>query len=738
MSTEYITLLKVLNDLCKNGNERLYQQDFCNIQCSWNLFSPDSYTPDLASHSLYQSDFCAYLNGSKSPPRYWYKSPEDTGHFFAGYATSTVLDYCRNDKKISNVRSFFALLEEYSNVFRGNKAPISVSMLKELQDCPESNLLKNLLSTSEKEAKLSEQGQMIFKFLKSVIATATQNEDRQRRAAESARPSNGVLCLRAILSLADTAGLPEQLLISYCPNIPFVKERLTELVDRRWAVRAEKSVPYDADVTVPYYTAALSLEKRKILFQNLSKSKAEREYFCSFFTVLNDKLLIREDIATLDIDAGEWYKNLLFWLPFCQKSTEEDLWPVDWLQKLLGPIWQTFLKRAVGYFWYLNDAQSAQVLFDRCAPSTDPTEKLREAKQHTALLSAAGKDLSCSYMRINDLLEREHATLTAEQMSYAIDICCTYLFNKACKPDANLAEVNANLKKIASYSPDFPVECCERHTLTAAQLENWTCDPHQIVIQISKVKDTFILHALRLTGSYSLRPITAPHKDRCCPNASPDCAHPQTTCDRCASTTGRVPCSICEYNPSCSILQAYQQMKHSFFLFKKSWAGELPSDMALKGLRLDAYQAFGIFYNEKLVSYVVNAVGYAQHTLCHTGLFQHVVKCSVGVLESAVTVKQRMCIWIGLYSSLEYVEHNRVVVAVTYNIRNDTSVIQVEDCTQIDFVDFNALVPFELRNVCKPLFIRFWCMKIAVQYILCHILRIGCIVGAAMAAVFDG
>lgn len=655
MSTEY-TLLKVLTDLCRNGDNALPQNAICNTKVYWNLFHASK--PKFAEeHDLTPYALNNYLKGTKPPLQYWYKSPEDTGHFFAGCAITVVLDYCFDGKNKDRVHSFLQTLKNYNDdkqltetlkgynndqqltealkgydndqqltealddmleySGRDIKKYSNKDMLKKLLDLPENpdwESKDKLFSNSA----LSKQGQMIFKFLKSVIAIVTQNEDRQRRAAESARPSNGVLCLRAILSLADTAGLPEQLLISYCPNIPFVKERLTELVDRRWAVRAEKSVPYDADVTVPYYTAALSPEKRKTLFQNLSKSKAEREYFRSFFTALNDKLLIREDIATLDIDEGEWYKNLLFWLPFCQKSTEKNLWPVDWLQELLGPIWQTFLKRAVGYFWYLNDAKSAQVLFDRCAPSTDPTEKLRESKQHTALLSAAGKDLSCSYMHIAELLEREHATLTAEQMSYAIDICCTYLFNNACKLNANLAEINANLKKIASYSPDFPVECCERHPLTAAQLEKWTCDPHQIVIQISRVNNTFILHALRLTASYSLRPITAPHRGRCCPNASPDCAHPQTTCDRCASTTGRVPCSICEYNPSCSILQAYQQMKHSFFLFKKNWAGELPSDMALKGLRLDAYQAFGIFYNEKLVSYV-DVKHYPEQKMSHIG-----------------------------------------------------------------------------------------------------------------------
>lgn len=38
------------------------------------------------------------------------------------------------------------------------------------------------------------------------------------------------------------------------------------------------------------------------------------------------------------------------------------------------------------------------------------------------------------------------------------------------------------------------------------------------------------------------------------------------------------------------------------------------------------------------------------------------------------------------------------------------------------------LVPFELCNIGKPLYIRSWRMKITTEYILCHILRIGCII----------
>ena len=104
------------------------------------------------------------------------------------------------------------------------------------------------------------------------------------------------------------------------------------------------------------------------------------------------------------------------------------------------------------------------------------------------------------------------------------------------------------------------------------------------------------------------------------------------------------------------------------------------------------------------------------------------VKGLVGVLKTTVTVEQLMCIRMGFNCSLECVKHNRVVVVVTNNIRNDTSVVQVKDGTQIDFVNHYALVPFELYDIGKPLHIRSWRMEITTEYILCHILRIGCII----------
>ena len=88
-----------------------------------------------------------------------------------------------------------------------------------------------------------------------------------------------------------------------------------------------------------------------------------------------------------------------------------------------------------------------------------------------------------------------------------------------------------------------------------------------------------------------------------------------------------------------------------------------------------------------LIKSVVYSCSPLTHTLRHTGFLQHMVKGSVGVLEPTVTVEQWMCIRIGFHCSLECVKHNRVVVVVTNNIRNDASVVQVKDGTQIDFVN---------------------------------------------------
>ncbi len=82
-------------------------------------------------------------------------------------------------------------------------------------------------------------------------------------------------------------------------------------------------------------------------------------------------------------------------------------------------------------------------------------------------------------------------------------------------------------------------------------------------------------------------------------------------------------------------------------------------------------------------------------------------------------MEQRMCVRIGFYSSSECVENNRIVVVLADYIRDNASVIQVKNGTQIDLVDFRTFIPFELRNIRQPFFIRLLRMKISVQLIFC-------------------
>ena len=58
------------------------------------------------------------------------------------------------------------------------------------------------------------------------------------------------------------------------------------------------------------------------------------------------------------------------------------------------------------------------------------------------------------------------------------------------------------------------------------------------------------------------------------------------------------------------------------------------------------------------------------------------------LLESSVAVEKRMHFRICAYRLVKRIEYKRIVVAVADLVRNDPSVIQIEDCTQIHFLYF--------------------------------------------------
>ena len=95
-----------------------------------------------------------------------------------------------------------------------------------------------------------------------------------------------------------------------------------------------------------------------------------------------------------------------------------------------------------------------------------------------------------------------------------------------------------------------------------------------------------------------------------------------------------------------------------------------------------------------------------------------------------------MCVRVVLHSGIKGVENQGIVIAVANYIGYDPTVIQIKNGTEIDFTLYQFpihwLKPLELGNISQPLFVRFGCMKFAVEEILCNVLRICCIPCTAM------
>ncbi len=80
---------------------------------------------------------------------------------------------------------------------------------------------------------------------------------------------------------------------------------------------------------------------------------------------------------------------------------------------------------------------------------------------------------------------------------------------------------------------------------------------------------------------------------------------------------------------------------------------------------------------------VLNTPGNPGHTLSHSGFGQHMVKCAVSILESSVAVAQRVRIRIGGKRCAECIKHQRIVAAIPDHIADNSSVIQIQDGTEI-------------------------------------------------------
>ena len=121
---------------------------------------------------------------------------------------------------------------------------------------------------------------------------------------------------------------------------------------------------------------------------------------------------------------------------------------------------------------------------------------------------------------------------------------------------------------------------------------------------------------------------------------------------------------------------------------------------------------------------VVNAMDHAGYALNHTGFLKLCLEHPVCVLETPVTVEQRTSVRVDFCGLVKGLVNSRIVVAFTYSGSYNASVIEVQNGTEIKFLDLNAFAPLKLGYISQPLFIRPVGMELAVKKVLCQVLRV--------------
>ena len=122
----------------------------------------------------------------------------------------------------------------------------------------------------------------------------------------------------------------------------------------------------------------------------------------------------------------------------------------------------------------------------------------------------------------------------------------------------------------------------------------------------------------------------------------------------------------------------------------------------------------------------------------HAGLGQHTVERAVRVLESSVTVAQRVRVRICGNRCPKCIKYQWIVVGIPNHVADNPSVIQIQDSTEIDFLDLNANIVLEFSNICEPFLVGFICFEFPIQQIVCEVKGILALPGASMVAVLNG
>lgn len=82
------------------------------------------------------------------------------------------------------------------------------------------------------------------------------------------------------------------------------------------------------------------------------------------------------------------------------------------------------------------------------------------------------------------------------------------------------------------------------------------------------------------------------------------------------------------------------------------------------------------------------------------------------VLETSVTVEERVRVRICRNRQIKSVKYERIVVPVSNHIGNNASVAEIQNRAQIQLSFFISAIPLELRYISQPLFVRMLCIKV--------------------------
>lgn len=134
---------------------------------------------------------------------------------------------------------------------------------------------------------------------------------------------------------------------------------------------------------------------------------------------------------------------------------------------------------------------------------------------------------------------------------------------------------------------------------------------------------------------------------------------------------------------------------------------------------------------------VINALADSGHTLGHACITELGIKSAVCILEASVAMEQRVCVRICRDCCIECIKHQRIIIMVSDDMRNNSPVTQVENSAQIDLVHILPNVILELCYIGQPLRVGTFCMKLPVQQILCYMLRIRSLSGTSVVFVLN-